>query len=551
MKLSWLLLLYPWILQYGDVCPPLRASEVNAPPAIHWQAQNSSDSQPSNPSEGFSGKIKVEKFEFAGNTAFSAEELNEAVKSFIGQELTFEELLKVEQTITNLYKDAGYINSGAVIPAAQTLQPDGATVTISIVEGGIEDIVITGTERLNPDYVRSRLELATVKPLNKNRLLEALQLLQLNPLIQNISAELSQGVRPDLSLLSVKVTEADSFAVSLFANNGRIPSIGSFQRGLSIYEGNLLGFGDAFEVNYSNTDGSNAIEGRYTIPVNPENGTIRLAGGYNSSAVIDRLFNRLDLTGEYNFWEITYRQPIIQTPTEEFALGLVLYHQESQNFVLGVGYPVSLGADNNGKVNTTVARFFQDYTTRTPNSIFSLRSQFSWGVDAFGATVSNRGFPDGTFFAWRGQSQYVQLLAPNTLLVLRGNVQFSPDWLLAIEQFSVGGLGSVRGYQQDLLLTDNGVFTSVEVRLPVWEVPEVQGLLQLAPFVDIGAGWNNDVPDPSPSILVGVGLGLIWQMGDNLNFRFDYGIPLTTGSDIPPKNSWNANGLYFSLDWRF
>ena len=127
------------------------------------------------------GTIIIKKFEFEGNTEkiFSDEKLNENTAKFTNRPITFAELLQVESLITKLYTDAGYINSGAVIPAGQTFSKEGAIVRVQIIEGGIEDIKVTGTRRLNPNYVRSRIALATSKPLNRYRLLEALQLLSL------------------------------------------------------------------------------------------------------------------------------------------------------------------------------------------------------------------------------------------------------------------------------------------------------------------------------------------------------------------------------------
>ncbi|HEY9709662.1 MAG TPA: POTRA domain-containing protein, partial [Oculatellaceae cyanobacterium] len=223
------------------------------------------------------GNITIERFDFVGNTAFSNEELAEVIKPFTGKPITFAELLQAEAAVSKKYTDAGYINSGAIIPANQTLAPSGAVVKIQIIEGGLEDIKVTGTRRLNSTYVRSRLRIATSRPLNREKLLEALQLLQLDPLIKNISAELSAGSRPELSLLEVKVQEADSFNTEFFADNGRTPSIGSFRRGVRINEGNVLGFGDSANFSYTNTDGSNAFDFSYTVPINPRNGIIKLA----------------------------------------------------------------------------------------------------------------------------------------------------------------------------------------------------------------------------------------------------------------------------------
>ncbi len=79
-------------------------------------------------------------------------------------------------------------------------------------------------------------------------------MLQLNPLIENISAQLSAGPRPELSFLEVDVTEADNFNFVVVTNNGRTPSVGSWRRGVEIHQGNLLGFGDDLDFTYTNTD---------------------------------------------------------------------------------------------------------------------------------------------------------------------------------------------------------------------------------------------------------------------------------------------------------
>ncbi len=501
--------------------------------------------------EETSGKIKVNGFEFQGNTAFTQEELIEVLKKdFIGKELTFVDLIRVEEIITNLYLSNGYVNSGAVIEAGQTLSLENAIVKVTVIEGGIEDIKITGTRRLNPEYIRSRLGLAVQTPLNQNSLLEALRVLQLDPQISNISARLSAGVRPDLSLLEVEVKEADTLSANIFANNGRNPSIGSFQRGVNIEEKNLLGFGDGIALTYNNTEGSNSIYLNYLIPVSPHNTTIRLAGGYSDSAVIDRIFNDIDITGNYSYYEVSVRQPLIQSSTEEFAIGLTLSRQESGNFLQGEAFPLSVGADNAGKVKISAIRFFQDWVKRNSREVIAVNSQFSIGLDAFNATINERGIPDSTFFAWRGQGQYVRSLAEDTLLVVRSDIQVSNKPLLALEQFSVGGLGSVRGYRQDYLLTDNGFLLSTEVRFPILRVPEIAGLLQIVPFLDFGIGWNNgEFLNPTPDTLVGTGIGLLWQMGDTLNARFDWGIPLVATNY--QKNSLNERGLYFSVNFRF
>ncbi|UZQ55054.1 ShlB/FhaC/HecB family hemolysin secretion/activation protein [Trichothermofontia sichuanensis B231] len=486
--------------------------------------------------------IVVNAFEFEGNTAFSDAELAEITQGFVSREISFSELLSARSAITQHYIDQGFITSGAFIPP-QTL--DRGTVTIQILEGLVEQINITGNRRLRPEYIRRRLAIATEAPLNVNRLLAALQLLRLNPLIANLSAELATGVQPGTSILEVQVTEADSLHIDLQADNGRNPSVGTFRRGVTVTEGNLLGWGDELRLTYANTDGSDQFEGRYTLPINAGNGTLSFYVDYNDSTVITPPFDVLDI--QANSWdtEFTYRQPLYQTPSQELAIGLTLARREGFNYLLDTPFPLSPGANDQGETRLAIARFFQEWLDRDRRSVLALRSQFSLGTSLFNATVNNEG-PDGQFWAWRGQAQWLRLLAPDTVVLLRSDIQLAANPLVPLEQFGLGGHDTVRGYPQNYLLSDSGVFASAELRFPILRVPREQTLVQLTPFIDFGTAWNHSGnPGVRTSTLLGAGLGLRWQQGDTLTMRLDYGIPLINGEK--EDNTLQEKGLYFAI----
>ncbi len=535
--------------------PPSRQPEATPSPTLPPPEQlleppefsPTTPETPETPEGDTSEQITVNQFEFIGNTAFSDEELAEVTAEFTNRPITFAELLNARTAVTQLYVDNGYATSGAFIPP-QPLTQD--TVTIEIVEGGLEEIQVNGLRRLRPGYVRSRIAVANPKPLNVPHLLESLRLLQLDPLIENVSAELSTGSGPGTSLVIVDVIEANTWSYQLFANNGRSPSVGSFRRGASITQANLLGFGDGATLSYTNTDGSDEIEFNYTLPVNPRNGTVSFSFSNTSSEIIEDPFNLLDIQSDSTSFDLTFRQPLLETPTKEFALGLTASRRNTQTVFLEdvvgerVGFP-SLGADEDGEIRVSALRFFQEWTQRGASEVFALRSQFNLGLGIFDATV-NDDEPDSLFFSWRGQAQWVRLLAPDTLLVLRGDLQLAAQDLLPVEQIGLGGLGSVRGYRQDIRLTDNGAFASAEVRVPILRIPEWDGILQVTPFVDVGTTWNNgDIDDPDPSSLASLGLGLQWQQGDRITARLDWGIPLISVDS--EDDTWQENGVYFSI----
>jgi hemolysin activation/secretion protein len=486
--------------------------------------------------------ITIERFEFEGNTAISDEDLAKVTESFTKRSISFAELFQARSAVTQLYLDRGYITSGALIPP-QTL--DGGVVKIQVIEGGLEGINITGTRRLNPDYIRSRIAIATNKPLNRERLLEALQLLQLNPLIQNLSAELSAGTEPGLSLLEVKVTEAKTRSVQLQVNNNRAPSVGTVEGRIQFNQANLTGAGDSLIVGYSHTEGSNGGDLSYTLPINPRNGTVSFSFGTTYSNVVEPPFDRIDINAKSRYYEFTYRQPIFQTPTQEFAYGLTFSRQESATTLLEIPFPLSLGADDEGRTRISALRFFQEWTKRNSREVIAARSQFSFGLNAFDSTI-NAEAPDSQFFAWRGQAQWVRLLAPDTLFLVRGDVQLADRALVPLEQIGLGGQQTIRGYRQDLLLTDNGALISAEARFPILRIPKWNTLVQLAPFVDLGTGWNNSGrPDPDPGFLASIGLGLQMQITDRITARLDYGIPLVSVDSS--DRTWQENGFYFSI----
>ncbi|MGF1515341.1 MAG: ShlB/FhaC/HecB family hemolysin secretion/activation protein [Elainellaceae cyanobacterium] len=518
-----------------DLSPLPPPDELLPPP----ESENAPELVPELPEQIF-----VERFVVEGNTVIDDEALAEVLSPFTGRSLSFAELLQARTAVTQRYVEAGYITSGAFIPP-QTMSED--VVVIQVLEGQIAAIDVEVDGRLNSGYVRRRLQRAATPVLNADDLLAALQLLQVDPLIDTISAELLAGVQPGTSLLNVEVVEADTFDITLQTDNGRSPSVGSFRRGVTVSQGNVLGLGDGISVSYANTDGSDAVDLSYRIPLNAAGGTFTTDIGFTESEIIEDPFNFLDIQSESRFYEFTYRQPIVQTPAREFALSVTASRRESESeFLDALPFP-TLGADEEGRTRVSALRFAQEWTQQGSRQVIAARSQFSLGLDAFDATVNDAG-PDARFFAWRGQAQWVRLLEEDLLLLVRGDVQLADNSLVPLERFGLGGSRTVRGYRQDELLTDSGVLLSSEVRLPVLRVRQVDGLLQVVPFVDVGHGWNLAAPDPDPAVLASVGLGLLWQMGDRLNARVDFGFPLVdTDSE---GSSLQEDGVHFNINLR-
>ncbi|MBE9067360.1 ShlB/FhaC/HecB family hemolysin secretion/activation protein [Leptolyngbya cf. ectocarpi LEGE 11479] len=482
----------------------------------------------------------VTAIEVVGSTVLG-DEIAAQVACYQGQELTLSDLLTLRSRITQVYVTAGYITSGAFLPNNQDLT-DG-TVQIQMVEGQIEAIQVNGLRRLNRGYVRDRMARVTQTPLNQENLEAGLQLLQLDPLLDQVNAELTSGSSPGLSLLILDVQEADPFTISFTADNYRAPSIGSEQGTISADYTNILGLGDRLSGSFSLSEGLNLYDIGYEVPINARNGTVRARFNNSDSRIVEDPFDDIDIRSDATTVSVGVRQPLWQSPAEEFALGLDFDWRRSRSFILDdIPFSFSVGPEN-GESQVSVLRFYQDWVKRDSKRVLAARSQFSLGLDLFDATVNDSG-TDGRFFAWQGQFQWVEQLSPRLLLLSRVNGQLTPDSLLPIERFSVGGIGTVRGYAQNQLVADNALTGSVELRVPISGDPNY---LQLTPFIEAGAGWNNRIADPDPSFLLATGLGLRWQISPEWFMRVDYGIPLV--DDDNSNDSLQESGIYLLLNF--
>ncbi|NEU77788.1 ShlB/FhaC/HecB family hemolysin secretion/activation protein [Nostoc sp. UIC 10630] len=456
--------------------------------------------------------------------------------------VTFEQLLQLRSQITKLYVDNGYISSGAFIPNNQDIA--SGVVQIQVVEGELEGISILGLQRLQTAYVRSRIARLAGKPLNQKRLEEALQLLQLDPVIERVNAELTAGSTPGSNILQVTITESPPFHAGVNFANNQSPSVGSEQGSVFIAHDNLLGFGDKFSAEYAGSEGLDIYNINYSIPFNALDGTIGVRYSNSASRIIESEFRDLDIRSEAETLSFNIRQPLTHTPNNEFALSFAFDLRRSQTYILNdIPFSFTEGPED-GQSRVTVIRFSQDWLQRNANSVLAARSQFSFGIDAFDPTINDSG-TDGRFFSWVGQFQWVQRLSPRILMLAKVNTQLTPDSLLSLEKISIGGVDTVRGYSQNQLVADNGVVGGVEVRIPLASNVET---LQLIPFFDIGTAWNNRGINADPHTIASLGLGLNWQPFNGLVLRADYGIPFMGTSDR--GTSLQENGFNFSVRYQ-
>jgi len=159
----------------------------------------------------------------------------------------------------------------------------------------------------------------------------------------------------------------------------------------------------------------------------------------------------------------------------------------------------------------------------------------------------NRYGASGNFIYVRGDLSHTHELPEGMQIFAKIQGQAASGPLISNEQFSAGGLGTVRGYLESEALGDNGFISSLEMRSP-----SLSGLI--GPAIDewrfyVFSEWGIvgiDQPlvgQQSTDTLASVGAGSRIKTLDHLNASLDVAVPLDQG----PNTNAYATRLTFRL----
>lgn len=474
--------------------------------------------------------IEVRQFNFTGNTMFTSEQLAAVAAPYVGRAITAEELQEVRRQLTLHYVEQGYLNSGAVIPDQPVT--DGV-IHIQIIEGRLAEVDVTGNLHLRSSYFQDRLQTDAQEPLNVQELQERLQLLQQNPLLDQIQAELAPGVRPGESVLQLGVREARPYEIGLAVANDNPPSVGATRAYLYGLDRNLSGVGDTLGLSYGHSLESSTDDWRvfYARPLNAQDTTVQLWVERNETSVIEDRFDTLNITSELQTYGVSLTHPFYRTTQRTLSLGIDLERRNSKSYLLDIPFSFAPGEEN-GEATLAVTRLVQEWLDRRLDQVIAARSTFSFGLDAMGATIHDSG-PDGQFIAWLGQLQWARRFGERDYQVIfKSNLQLTDDPLLPMEKCALGGMDTVRGYPENTLVRDRCFMASVEFRAPVYRLalPGVsrgpgEGQVQLAAFADYGYAKNKGEFDLEPNSIYSAGVGVRWDANDKIKAAVYWGYP--------------------------
>jgi hemolysin activation/secretion protein len=503
-------------LQPRDEVSLSAAPEMNAGSLRSSQASTSLAAAP---------RFLLRDYRIEGNTVLDSAAIRAVISPHIGLTISVNELEDIRRALTRLYIDRGYINSGFVIPDQDVAS---GIVIFRSVEGRVTDVDVRGAEWFDPDVIANRLRRGLGTPFNINELQTEQQILLQDPLIRKLNLELQPGLEPGQARLQAGLSEASPYSLNFQIANNQSPTVGEVRGQVQGAVANLLGRGDVLAAQYGRSQGLNDGTVSYTLPLDSDDTRLTVRYEINGTVVVTPVLNPLNITSRYDSISVGLSRPFYRTPEAALTLGALVDRRQAQTFLLGMPFSFTPGSDS-GKTNVTALRFYQDWADHDAEHALGLHSTFSLGIDALGATVTGPP-PNGRFFSWLGQGQYVRRVYDDWDLALRSDLQLANHALFPIEQFALGGIDTVRGYREYLTVTDDAFFASGELRIPVAKVripaladSDEAGTVQVVPFYDYGRGWNIARPTPYPSDISSIGAGLRWTVGSGMLVELYYG----------------------------
>ncbi len=494
---------------------------------------------------------------FEGGEGLPQAGLDEVWRPYLGRSMPLSDLEQLRYELTRHFVDLGYLNSGVLVKPGQTVTE--GVLTFQIVTGHLTEVRISGHGGLRPAYIQDRILPDPGEPLNQSLLQQRFQLLLDDPLIERLDGTLLPGLSPGSAMLDLEVVRARPWDLYARVDNYHPPSTGAELFYLGGVLRNLTGLGDLLEfyagLGLQGGDGfhDRGHEGSvgWSVPVSARDTRVFARYDWTNASLLEEPLRGLDIKSDTERFEIGASHPLWRTPRRVFNLGLQFGWSRNTTTLLGERFSFSPGAVR-GESRVTAVRLYQEYLDRASTTALALRSVFSLGIDALDATTHGPGIPDGQFFAWLGQAQYVRNLDwQETQLVVRAAVQLTPDRLLPLERYAVGGAHTVRGYRENELVGDAGYAGSLELRYPLWRGAVwggKEGLLQLAVFTDVGSAWTHGEFDRRED-LFSVGVGARWRIGERLRAALYLAHAL---SEPLPKDTydWQDDGIHFMLETR-
>ena len=520
------------LAQTSDSTVASRARDMdNQPPGVATKAaQSGSDTQPER-------RFYIRQYRVEGGAhLLSPMEVEEAVYPYLGPYRTPDDVEQARTALENKYRDKGYQTVAVQIPPQQV---KGGIIVLQVVKNEVGRLRIKDSHFFSLDEIKREapsLQEGTVP--NFKDVTRDLATLNQFP-DRRVTPTLTAGRVPGTVDVDLNVKDSLPLHGSLEVNNRYSASTTPLRINGSVDYDNLwqLGHtvGGSFQLAPENLSEVQVFSGYYLAHIPGVEGLSLMLQGTDQNSNVSTL-GGIGVVGKGG--TVGLRAIFTLPPQKDFfhsvSLGFDYKHFEQDVLIAGTTSttPITYFPLSASYSGTWIGKGYETDMDASANLHFrgmgSSPEQFE--IDRHDA--------DGGFIYFRGDLSHTRDLIAGSQIYGKVQGQAADQPLINSEQFSGGGLGSVRGYLESEELGDNAILGSVEVR-----TPSLTSLLDKSinewRFYVFGEGGILTLNDPLPEqkarfTLASVGTGTRIKLRDHFNGSFDLGVPLVTGAQTNP-----------------
>jgi len=493
-------------------------------------------------------RVLVKSIEVTGVTLFPDYQIRAITSLYENKSLTFNEMQKVADLITDLYRKNGYVISRAYIPPQKI---ENGVLEIKVLESTVGTIQLKGNRYYSSNLIKSYLTIKSGQPFNYNDLKKDLENINDHP-DRSVKAVLAPGNQPGSTDIMLEEKDSLPVHVQLGYNNYLSSFLGRNIYDSTFTDNNLLGHDDILNFNYERGDNNvyYAYTTSYLYPVT--HGLDLGASISHSKEVLGGAFAAVGSSGESDIYSFYGSQKLIKT------------YNITSHFNFGFDYKNVfnyLGGNVSSQDKLRIAKTGFDFQMDDDYGRTIITDGLNFGIpDIMGGTRANiddsdvptsRAGADGKFFMDDLNMMRLQKLPFDTSLLWRNNLQFSPSKLTSTEQFQVGGPDNNRGYSPAEYVGDQGYTMNWDLGVPFyfipryWDVPgsksSVYNATRLIGFYD----WSNvhlnslQPGDSKNRTISSAGTGIKFDLPEGLSASYEIAWPLAAmPSDKKGVHQW-------------
>ena len=482
-------------------------------------------------------------FELSGDNPLSDEQTQEILQPYKGDHYGLTGLQDAVVKLEKAFATNGYAFHRAIL-IPQELENGIIKFQITVLR--LNSVDISGNQHFDEtNLMRNLPSLRADEVVNTRELSRALNMANSHPAkdLKLKFAENKAGGGIDAKLTVVD-QKPNYFFTAL--NNTGTDETGEFRLTAGYQFSNLFNRDHTFALSYTTSpDDTSAVSqygAFYSIPLY-DSGT-RLSAFYTRSDVDSGIIQQaFTVAGKGAVTALRYNKTLLQVGAYKQEIELGLDHKKFENDSSFSG--VSIGSD---VVSSPVSFFYKGAVQSTASNFsfnIGMAKNISGGSLNEDADYINNGATTADWSAVRYGGEYSQFFAGQWLFRLRWSGQETSDELIAGEQFGVGGMNSVRGFDERIILGDTGYQMNFELWFPAVSRYEIRSLM----FYDLG---HVETINPDPGVLAeedpasaGVGLRWAWQK------RFSAALDLAYVTDAAGIVKKGDNRAHLDIFYRF